>query len=121
LLPSSSCEEVGRSEFCTFVKLNVALTLLTCAFVPTVHALTTPPADITITGESAGNDFGWRAVPAGDVNGDGVEDLIVGARRRTMVSRVLPDAPIFFTGRSPAISMLLTPTQSFRPRHLAII
>src|SRR5262249_12172578 len=32
-----------------------------------------------ITGESAGNDFGWRAAPAGDVNGDGFQDLIVGA------------------------------------------
>ncbi len=32
-----------------------------------------------ITGESADDDFGWQVAPAGDVNGDGVPDLIVGA------------------------------------------
>src|SRR5207249_5595887 len=38
-----------------------------------------------------------------------------------MASRVLPDAPSFFTGRSPAISMLLMPTQSSQRRHSATI
>ena len=44
-----------------------------------LQAQTTPPADVTITGESADDDFGWRVAPAGDVNGDGLQDVIVGA------------------------------------------
>ena len=55
-----------------------AFAALTCVLLSPLQAQTTPLADVTITGESAGNDFGWRAAPAGDVNGDGVEDLIVG-------------------------------------------
>jgi len=56
-----------------------AFAAITCALISLLQAQTTPPANVTITGESAGNDFGWRAVPAGDVNGDGVQDLIIGA------------------------------------------
>jgi uncharacterized repeat protein (TIGR01451 family) len=33
-----------------------------------------------ITGENAGDRFGWSAAPAGDVNDDGILDLYVGAR-----------------------------------------
>jgi hypothetical protein len=61
------------------MKPILALAAFTCILLSPLQAQTTPPADVTITGESAGNDFGWRAAPAGDVNGDGVEDLIVGA------------------------------------------
>jgi hypothetical protein len=61
------------------MKPTLAFAAFTCFLLSPLHAQTTPPADVTITGESAGNDFGWRAAPAGDVNGDGVEDLIVGA------------------------------------------
>ena len=60
------------------MKPILAFAALTCVLLSPLQAQTTPPADVTITGESAGNDFGWRAAPAGDVNGDGVEDLIVG-------------------------------------------
>jgi hypothetical protein len=38
---------------------------------------TNPPANATITGEGADDDFGWRVAPAGDVNGDGYLDIII--------------------------------------------
>jgi hypothetical protein len=36
-------------------------------------------ADITMTGEATNNDFGYLVSSAGDVNGDGYSDVIVGA------------------------------------------
>jgi hypothetical protein len=36
-------------------------------------------ADLTMTGEAAGDYFGFSAGTAGDVNGDGYDDVIVGA------------------------------------------
>jgi hypothetical protein len=36
-------------------------------------------ADLTLSGESGGDRFGWSVSSAGDVNGDGHPDLIVGA------------------------------------------
>jgi hypothetical protein len=44
-----------------FLALSVALPA------PNLNAQTTPPADITITGEGADDDFGWQVAPAGDV------------------------------------------------------
>ncbi|HEV8320446.1 MAG TPA: VCBS repeat-containing protein [Myxococcota bacterium] len=38
-----------------------------------------PSADSTLTGEAAGDAFGSSVAPAGDVNGDGYDDLAVGA------------------------------------------
>jgi len=45
-------------------------------------AFATPDPDtvITLIGESANNQFGWSIDSAGDVNNDGYDDLIVGAR-----------------------------------------
>lgn len=37
-------------------------------------------ADVIITGDSAGIEFGVCVSAAGDVNGDGYDDVIVGAR-----------------------------------------
>ena len=36
-------------------------------------------ADVSIRGEGLGNRFGWDVADAGDVNSDGINDLIVGA------------------------------------------
>ncbi|MCK5559525.1 MAG: FG-GAP repeat protein, partial [Thermoplasmata archaeon] len=36
-------------------------------------------ADVTILGVGLGNNFGWDVADAGDVNNDGINDLIVGA------------------------------------------
>jgi hypothetical protein len=37
-------------------------------------------ADVTMTGEAISNFFGTSVSSAGDVNGDGYSDVIVGAR-----------------------------------------
>ncbi|HEV8320470.1 MAG TPA: VCBS repeat-containing protein, partial [Myxococcota bacterium] len=38
-----------------------------------------PAPDGTLTGEAAGDDFGYAVASAGDVNGDGFDDVVVGA------------------------------------------
>ena len=52
--------------------------------------------NITITGEGADDDFGWQVAPAGDVNGDGVQDLIVGAPSNDAVAGFAGRAYIFY-------------------------
>jgi hypothetical protein len=72
---------------------------------PNLQAQTTPPADITITGESADDDFGWQVAPAGDVNGDGIQDVIIGAPSNDAVADFAGRAYLFygpFTGNIDA-------------------
>jgi len=57
---------------------------------------TTPPADITIIGEGGDDDFGWHVAPAGDVNGDGIPDLIVGAPSNDAVAGFAGRAYLFY-------------------------
>jgi uncharacterized repeat protein (TIGR01451 family) len=38
-----------------------------------------PPPDVTIVSEQQGADFGWSVAGVGDVNGDGYDDIAVGA------------------------------------------
>ena len=54
-------------------------------------------ADVTMTGESAANYFGFAVSSAGDVNGDGYSDVVVGA---TGYSGFTGRAYIFFGGAS---------------------
>ena len=60
------------------------------------RAQTNPPADAMIIGESADDDFGWRVAPAGDVNGDGAPDLIVGAPSNDAVAGFAGRAYLFY-------------------------
>src|SRR5438093_12312170 len=74
----------------------ICLTLIAALPEPSLQAQTNPPADITITGEGADDDFGWQVAPAGDVNGDGVQDLIVGAPSNDAVAGFAGRAYIFY-------------------------
>jgi FG-GAP repeat protein len=60
------------------------------------RAQTSPPADATITGEGADDDFGWRVAPAGDVDADGFPDLIVGAPSNDFVDGFAGRAYLFY-------------------------
>ena len=79
---SIRCIRFHRSA--RFVRLAVPLASFALpSLVPIYPALadTDPPADIRFTGESGGAEdlFGWSAAAAGDVNGDGFADLVIGA------------------------------------------
>ena len=75
-----------------FLCLGLSLALIQ----PNLQAETTPPADITITGESGDDDFGWNVAPAGDVNGDGIPDVIVGAPSNDAVAGFAGRAYLFY-------------------------
>jgi hypothetical protein len=60
-------------------------------------------ADLTFTGEAAGNFFGCSVGTAGDVSGDGYDDVIVGAYLNEAGGTVVPQ----FHGTSRAISSRL--------------
>jgi hypothetical protein len=70
----------------------LALTLpLSCLWAQT----TIPPADVLISGIGTDTDFGWRVAPAGDVNGDGVTDLVVGDPSNSSVAEFAGRAYLF--------------------------
>ena len=56
---------------------------------------TTPPADVTISGVGTDVDFGWSVAPAGDVNGDGITDLVVGDPSNSSVAQFAGRAYLF--------------------------
>jgi hypothetical protein len=58
-------------------------------------------ADLTLTGAAAGDNFGWSAGTAGDVNGDGYDDVIVGAYQNDAAGSNAGRAYVFYGGASP--------------------
>src|SRR5436190_5593659 len=76
----------------TFLCLGLSLALMR----PSLLAqTTTPPPDVTITGVGTDTDFGWRVAPAGDVNGDGITDLVVGDPSNSAVAQFAGRAYLF--------------------------
>lgn len=57
---------------------SLLISTLLLTVLPAV-AQVSPPPDVLLLGEGAGDGFGWHVASAGDVNGDGFRDLIVGA------------------------------------------
>jgi len=57
-------------------------------------------ADVTMTGEAAGDFFGYSVSTAGDVNGDGYSDVIVGARLNDAGGTDAGRSYIYFGGAS---------------------
>ena len=73
------------------VRAAVVAIALVAAVAPAAEAAEIPPsgtldlavfADQRLTGEQGGGRLGTAVAPAGDVNGDGIDDVIVGAPRR---------------------------------------
>jgi hypothetical protein len=76
-----------RRTFGTFFAIILPLTCVT--------ALTNPPANIMISGIGTDVDFGWQVAPAGDVNGDGSTDFIVGDPSNSSVAQFAGRAYLF--------------------------
>ena len=55
-------------------------------------------ADVTMTGVAAGDQFGYSVAGAGDVNGDGYDDVIVGAPFNDAVNNSAGRAYVFYGG-----------------------
>ncbi|MEM2870555.1 MAG: FG-GAP-like repeat-containing protein [Thermoplasmata archaeon] len=66
--------------------------------------------DVIFLGKERPDEFGYSVSGAGDVNGDGYDDIIIGARRGQMNGKSIGAAYIFFGGQSmdnaPDVSML---------------
>ena len=82
--------------------MKFATAILTASFLAvtlstsSLHAQTTvPPADVTISGVGTDTDFGWQVAPAGDVNGDGIIDLVVGDPSNSAVAQFAGRAYLF--------------------------
>jgi hypothetical protein len=55
-------------------------------------------ADVTLSGAATGDQFGYSVASAGDVNGDGFGDVIVGARRNDAGAVDAGRATVYFGG-----------------------
>lgn len=75
--------------------------LLGCAYLHYGGPGTDGEPDLTFTGESSGSMFGVSVAAAGDVNGDGFDDVVVGASEESAFMTMGGAAYIFFGGLSP--------------------
>lgn len=66
-------------------------------------------ADVTLTGQAAGDNFGYGLNMAGDINGDGYDDVIVGAYGNDVGGSNAGRAYLFYGGAS----MDTTPDATF--------
>jgi FG-GAP repeat/FlgD Ig-like domain len=66
--------------------------------------------DLTLTGAAAGDFFGWSVGTAGDVNGDGFDDLLIGAPFNDAAAQNAGRAYVYFGGPSPDATADLTLT-----------
>ncbi|MCP5020037.1 MAG: hypothetical protein GY938_32835, partial [Ketobacter sp.] len=73
-------------------------------FGPIVSGTTINNADVILNGQSRGNWFGWSVASAGDFNGDGKDDVIVGAPRNNNTGSFSGSAFIFFGGVTGTIN-----------------
>src|SRR4051812_20453874 len=88
-----------------------AATLAACLLTPAAHAVETLPpsgvvdvaadADAVVSGAAAGDRTGWSLAAAGDVNGDGVPDMAVGAPLADPAGRRDAGAVYVVFGRRP--------------------
>ncbi len=56
--------------------------------------------DMVLRGDFPGDLFGWAVAGAGDVNGDGFDDLVVGARNKNAVNTSSGRAYVYFGGEA---------------------
>ena len=64
-------------------------------------------ADIILDGQSAGDRFGFSVASAGDFNGDGLDDVIVGAWLDSNNGQTSSGSAFIFFGRNPTIQLSL--------------
>jgi hypothetical protein len=100
-----------RSSVWSHVGALTAVWLLACCPAPAAAASLPPSgtidlaadADATLLGAADGDSAGWAVAPAGDVNGDGRPDLLVGAPRTDPLGRA--DAGSVYVMFGPAAGL----------------
>ncbi len=71
-------EGIGK-ELCYKIEMSTTNTITPVLQDVTLYYKYCTPASITFTGTGSGDKFGFSAASAGDIDGDGIDDLLVGA------------------------------------------
>src|SRR5215467_3116789 len=82
-------------KYHNLLRIAASVVALTLALSVLCAQATTPPADVTITGIGTDVDFGWSVASAGDVNGNGITDLVVGDPSNSSVAQFAGRAYVF--------------------------